>query len=161
MNNTMRHDRHAAAIIIPPPWRRPPRPRGTPPVPATTQRPSRRYDRACACGRTEPECRGVLRDYYLDQNSPYPNPSSPQLFFKIANPPGAASSGQTITNQYKNERGPTVTPQYWATCLQRPCPPAISTQFHLERRVFACRSQSPASSLRRIHHLSMTKENAI
>ena len=26
-------------------------------------------DRACACGR--PECRGVLRGYYLDSESPY------------------------------------------------------------------------------------------
>ena len=39
---------------------------------------------ACSCGR--PECREVLRDYYLDPASPYPDPDNPQLMFVLGNP---------------------------------------------------------------------------
>jgi hypothetical protein len=39
--------------------------------------------KACSCGRSE--CRDLLRDYYLDPASPYPDPKSPQLIFDINN----------------------------------------------------------------------------
>ena len=70
----------------------PPSSQGDPPRPSHHSKTFHQLvsNQACACGR--PECRGVLRDYYLDPASPYPNPSSPQLFFKIANPSSNPSS---------------------------------------------------------------------
>ena len=39
---------------------------------------------ACSCGRDG--CRTLLRDYYLDPASPYPDPTRPQLIFVVNNP---------------------------------------------------------------------------
>ena len=57
--------------------------------------------RTCSC--KNPRCQEVLKSYFFDEDSPFPDPKKPQLLFKLANPRANPSSRHKLQSARRQQ----------------------------------------------------------